>query len=56
MSAQVAVMAAGTGINGVALTVLVVLFAIVTVAGFYASRFQRGDSLESVVEWGVGGR
>ena len=35
---------------------LIVLFAIVTVAGFYASRFQRGDSLESLDEWGLGGR
>jgi solute:Na+ symporter, SSS family len=56
MSAQLAVMAADTGINGVALAVLIVLFAIVTVAGFYASRFQRGDSLESLDEWGLGGR
>jgi solute:Na+ symporter, SSS family len=56
MSAQVAVMAADTGINGVALAVLIALFAIVTVAGFFASRFQRGDSLESLDEWGLGGR
>ncbi len=56
MSAQVAVMAADTGINGVALAVLIVLFAIVTVAGFMASRFKRADSLESLDEWGLGGR
>src|SRR5688572_31863242 len=56
MSAQVAVMAADTGINGIALSVLIVLFAIVTVAGFMASRFMRADSMESLDEWGLGGR
>ncbi|WP_107705327.1 monocarboxylate uptake permease MctP [Nocardioides allogilvus] len=56
MSASVLPMAADTGINGVALAVLIVLFAIVTVAGFMASRFKRGDGLESLDEWGLGGR
>lgn len=56
MSAQVAVTAADSGINGIALSVLIVLFAIVTVAGFMASRFKRADSLESLDEWGLGGR
>jgi len=55
-TAQVAVLAADTGINGVALGVLIVLFGIVTVAGFMASRFKRGDGLESLDEWGLGGR
>lgn len=45
-----------TGINGVALAVLIVLFGIVAVAGFMASRFQRGDGLDSLDEWGLGGR
>ncbi|KQV78044.1 sodium:solute symporter [Nocardioides sp. Root122] len=49
-------MAAGTGVNGVALAVLIALFLLVTVAGFMASRFQRGESLESLDEWGLGGR
>ena len=56
MTPQVSVMAAGTGINGVALAVLIVLFVLVAVAGFMASRFQRGESLESLDEWGLGGR
>ncbi|MEO5663644.1 MAG: sodium:solute symporter [Nocardioides sp.] len=56
MSAQVAVMAADTGVNGIALTVLIVLFLLVAVAGFMASRFKRGDGLESLDEWGLGGR
>jgi solute:Na+ symporter, SSS family len=56
MNAQLTVLATGTGINGVALAVLIVLFLLVTVAGFMASRFQRGESLESLDEWGLGGR
>jgi SSS family solute:Na+ symporter len=50
------VLATDTGINGVALSVLVALFALVTVAGFMATRFKRADSLESLEEWGLGGR
>jgi len=49
-------LAAGGGVNAVALTVLIVLFLLVTVAGFMASRFQRGDSLDTLDEWGLGGR
>ena len=57
MNPQVTLMAADTGgVNGVALGVLVVLFLLVTVAGFMASRFKRGESLESLDEWGLGGR
>ncbi len=44
------------GINYTALAVLVVLFLIVTVMGFWASRWRRGDHLESLDEWGLGGR
>ena len=56
MSAQVTVLAADAGVNGVALAVLIVLFAIVTVAGFMASRFKRAESLDNLDEWGLGGR
>jgi solute:Na+ symporter, SSS family len=57
MSAQVmAPLATGTGVNGVALTVLIVLFLVVTVLGFMATRFKRGEHLESLDEWGLGGR
>jgi SSS family solute:Na+ symporter len=57
MTPEVTLMAAETGgINGVALAVLIVLFLIVTVAGFMASRFQRAESMESLDEWGLGGR
>ena len=50
-------LATGTGVNGVALTVLIVLFVAVTVAGFMATRFMRGETdLNSLDEWGLGGR
>ena len=39
----------------VAVTIFVVLFAFVTVLGFVASRWRRGD-LDHLHEWGLGGR
>ena len=48
--------ATGTGVNGVALTVLILLFALVTGMGFWATRWRKGDSMESLDEWGLGGR
>ncbi|HEX8779758.1 MAG TPA: sodium:solute symporter [Nocardioides sp.] len=56
MTPQLTVMAADTGINAVALGVLIALFLLVTVAGFMASRFKRGETLENLDEWGLGGR
>ncbi|MBS2936302.1 sodium:solute symporter [Nocardioides sp. J2M5] len=57
MTPQLTVLAADTGgVNGVALAVLIALFLLVSVAGFMASRFKRGESLESLDEWGLGGR
>ncbi|MFC9786634.1 monocarboxylate uptake permease MctP [Rhodococcus sp. NPDC127528] len=44
------------GVDGVALAVLVALFALVTVLGFLASRWRRASSLQSLDEWGLGGR
>ncbi len=44
------------GVDGVALAVLIVLFAVVTVLGFMATRFKKGDTLDSLDEWGLGGR
>jgi SSS family solute:Na+ symporter len=55
-AALVVPLTTGTGVNGVALTVLIVLFLVVTVLGFMATRFQRGEHLESLDEWGLGGR
>ncbi len=45
-----------SGVNGVALAVLIVLFLAVTLMGFYASRWRRPTSMESLDEWGLGGR
>ncbi len=42
--------------NTVALAVLVVLFVVVAVMGFMASRWRRPTSMESLDEWGLGGR
>ena len=39
----------------VALSVFIVLFAVVTVLGFVAARWKRGD-LDLIDEWGLGGR
>jgi SSS family solute:Na+ symporter len=44
------------GVNNVALAVLIVLFLVVTVMGFMASRWRRATSMESLDEWGLGGR
>ncbi len=49
-------LAARTEVDWVALSVLILLFAVVTVLGFMASRFRRADTLESLDEWGLGGR
>jgi len=43
-------------INWVALVVLVLLFLLVTVMGFQAARWRRPENLESLHEWGLGGK
>lgn len=42
-------------VNWVSLTVFIILFAVVTVLGFVAARWRRGD-LNHLHEWGLGGR
>src|SRR6266481_5911887 len=42
-------------INGVALGVFIFFFLLVTVLGFVAARWRRGD-LTQLTEWGLGGR
>src|SRR5919107_568335 len=44
------------GINTVELTIVVILFLLVTVLGFAASRWRRADDLMHLDEWGLGGR
>ena len=41
--------------NTVAVTIFVALFLLVTVLGFVAARWRRGD-LNDISEWGLGGR
>ncbi|HET9419498.1 MAG TPA: sodium:solute symporter family protein [Nocardioides sp.] len=43
-------------VNTVALGVLIALFLLVTVLGFMATRFRRADDLNTLDEWGLGGR
>jgi SSS family solute:Na+ symporter len=43
-------------LDGVALAVAIVLFAVVTVVGFVAARWRRAARLDSLDEWGLGGR
>ncbi|MCW2656757.1 MAG: Na+/solute symporter, partial [Jatrophihabitans sp.] len=48
--------AAGSGVNGVELGVVLFFFVVVTVGGFAAVRWRRTASLNSLDEWGLGGR
>src|SRR5690242_5020497 len=56
MSTLLIPLAARTEVDWIALSVLIVLFVVVTVLGFMASRFKRVDSLDNLDEWGLGGR
>src|SRR5882757_1871117 len=48
--------AAGRSVDGVALSVLIILFLVVTGVGFAAARWHRPTALASLDEWGLGGR
>jgi SSS family solute:Na+ symporter len=43
-------------VNGVALTIVIVLFLAVTVMGFLAARWRRAENALHLDEWGLGGR
>ena len=45
-----------THINAVSFSILIVLFAVVTVVGFAAARWRRAEDLMHLHEWGLGGR
>jgi SSS family solute:Na+ symporter len=49
---------ASRSVNGVALAVVIILFVLVGVLGFYAARWRGGgkEGLHSLDEWGLGGR
>ncbi len=44
------------GIKGVELAIFLFFFLMVTVLGFLAARWRKADSLDSLDEWGLGGR
>src|SRR5690348_7421474 len=48
--------AAGSGVNGVELGVVLFFFVVVSFGGFAAVRWRRAQSLNSLDEWGLGGR
>ena len=43
-------------VNGVELAIFLFFFLLVTVLGFLASRWHRAETLDSLDEWGLGGR
>ena len=43
-------------VKGLELAIFVVLFGVVTVLGFVAAKWRRGETLEHLDEWGLGGR
>ena len=45
-----------SNVNAVSFTILVVLFALVTVIGFAAARWRRAEDMMHLNEWGLGGR
>ncbi|MGI8881528.1 MAG: monocarboxylate uptake permease MctP [Jatrophihabitans sp.] len=49
-------LAAGTHVNGVQLAVVIFFFVVVTVGGFLAAKWRRTTPLQSLDEWGLGGR
>jgi solute:Na+ symporter, SSS family len=53
MSAHLFTLAA---VKGVELAIFIFLFGVVTVLGFVAARWRRGETLEHLDEWGLGGR
>jgi SSS family solute:Na+ symporter len=53
MGAHVYTLAA---VKGVELAIFIFLFGVVTVLGFVAARWRRGETLEHLDEWGLGGR
>src|SRR5678810_1244327 len=44
------------GINYTALAVLIILFVLATGMGFWAANWRRATNMESLDEWGLGGR
>jgi SSS family solute:Na+ symporter len=49
-------LASGHGVHGVELGVVLFFFVVVTAGGFVAVRWKRAESMQSLDEWGLGGR
>ena len=49
-------LAVGGGVHSTELAVVLGFFALVTIGGFVAARWRRGQSMHSLDEWGLGGR
>src|SRR4051812_8511127 len=49
-------LASGADVNGVELAVVLFFFVLVTFGGFFAARWRRAESMQSLDEWGLGGR
>jgi SSS family solute:Na+ symporter len=45
-----------SNVNATTFTIVVILFLVVTVAGFGAARWRRADDMMQLDEWGLGGR
>jgi solute:Na+ symporter, SSS family len=45
-----------SGVNGVAFSIFVILFLLVTGIGFAAARWRRAEDMLHLNEWGLGGR
>jgi SSS family solute:Na+ symporter len=52
----VSALAAGSGVHGLELGVVIFFFLLVTIGGFVAVRWRRAESMQSLDEWGLGGR
>jgi SSS family solute:Na+ symporter len=48
--------AADVKVDGVALSVVIFFFAVVTFGGFWAAKWKRPEDMASLDEWGLGGR
>ena len=46
----------GRDINELELAIVIALFLLVTVLGFVAARWRKAQTLDSLDEWGLGGR
>jgi solute:Na+ symporter, SSS family len=49
-------LAAGSSVNGVELGIVIFFFVLVTVFGFLAARWRRSAAMDTLDEWGLGGR